>query len=151
MPDASPPPARSRPLVESLAALGRSLGEREAEHRDALEAARKAAERWRAVVAEALAAFSDAAASAGAPQLQVEPSPLRVDDKHLRAWQFDLRRGRHAAIVTVKSRGEVTLVGPFREGKVEGPCLTFPWDAEEELHDALGEFLERFLEEAATP
>ncbi|MEN8182314.1 MAG: hypothetical protein ABFS46_07245, partial [Myxococcota bacterium] len=62
-----------------------------------------------------------------------------------------LRRGRHQAIVTVKSRGEVTLVGPFRSGKTEGPCRSFPYDAEEELHKALGDFLERFLEEAATP
>jgi hypothetical protein len=45
----------------------------------------------------------------------------------------------------------VTLVGPFRTGKPEGPCKTFPWDAREELDAALGDFLERFLEEAATP
>ena len=40
--------------------------------------------------------------------------------------QFDLRRGRHAAIVTVKSRGDVTLVGPFRAGKVEKDSEAFP-------------------------
>jgi hypothetical protein len=51
----------------------------------------------------------------------------------------------------VKSRGEVTLVGPFRDGKTEGPCKSFPFDAESELHDALGDFLEAFLEDAATP
>ena len=63
----------------------------------------------------------------------------------------DLRRGRHQAIVTVKSRGEVTLVGPFRAGKVEGPCKSFPFDAEPEIEAELGSFLERFLHEAATP
>jgi hypothetical protein len=81
----------------------------------------------------------------------VELSEPRPDDKHLRSVQFDLRRGRHQAIVTVKSRGEVTLVGPFHAGKSEGPCKTFPFDAEVEIEKALGDFLERFLEEAATP
>jgi hypothetical protein len=53
--------------------------------------------------------------------------------------------------VTVKSRGEVTLVGPFRSGKEEGPCRSFPMDAELEISAALGDFLERFLDQAATP
>jgi hypothetical protein len=51
----------------------------------------------------------------------------------------------------VKARGEVTLVGPFHAGKTEGPCKTFPFAAEAELQKALGDFLERFLAEAATP
>ena len=102
-------------------------------------------------MAEALAAFHEAARAAGAPQLEVELGATRADDKHLRAVQFDLRRGRHAAIVTVKSRGEVTLVGPFRQGKTEGPCKSFPIDAEAEIETALGEFLTSFLREAATP
>ncbi len=53
--------------------------------------------------------------------------------------------------MTIKSRGDVTLVGPFRSGKVEGPCKSFPFDAERELGEALPAFLESFLEEAATP
>jgi hypothetical protein len=69
---------------------------------------------------------------------------LRPDDKHVRAIEFDLSRGRHRAVVTVKSRGEVTLVGPFHAGKAEGPCKTFPFTAEAELRNALGDFLERF-------
>ena len=76
---------------------------------------------------------------------------MRADDKHLRAVQFDLTRGRYRAIVTARSRGEVTLVGPFHAGKTEGPCLTFPLDAGDDLRAALASFLERFLEEAATP
>ena len=68
-----------------------------------------------------------------------------------RAIEFDLRRGRHGAVVTVKAKGEVTLVGPFRIGKVEGPCLSFPVDSKEELEAALGDFLERFLELAMSP
>jgi hypothetical protein len=78
-------------------------------------------------------------------------TPVRLDDKHVRAIAFDVRRGRHAGVVTVKSRGEVTLVGPFRSGKTEAPCRTFPWDAQDDIDGALGDFLLRFLEEAVTP
>ena len=139
------------PLQERLAGLGRSLGEREAAHSGALAASRAIAEKLRSQVAAALESFHAAAAGVGAPHLVIELGEIRTDDKHIRAVEFDLRRGRHRAIVTVKSRGEITLVGPFREGKVEGPCRSFPFDAERELAVALGDFLERFLEEAATP
>ena len=59
--------------------------------------------------------------------------------------------GRSRAIVTVKSRGDVTLVGPFRDGKTEGPCRTFPVEAGAPLDEALVEFLEKFIEEAFRP
>jgi hypothetical protein len=103
------------------------------------------------LVERGLEAFHAGADQAGARHLRVELGEVRLDDKHARAVQFDLQRGRHVAIVAVKSRREVTLVGPFRSGKPEGPCLSFPFEAEEELHEALGDFLERFLEEAASP
>ena len=45
----------------------------------------------------------------------------------------------------------MTLVGPFHAGKQEGPCKSFPFDAEAELEAALGDFLESFVAEAATP
>ncbi len=138
-------------LGERLEALGRALGAREAEHRAGLDQARACAEKLRSEVATALERFHEAAAAAGAPHLRIELSDTRVDDKHLRSVEFDLQRGRYKAIVTAKGRGEVTLVGPFRTGKTEGPCLSFPIDAEAELRAALGTFLERFLEEAATP
>jgi hypothetical protein len=144
----SPQPEALRTRLEGL---GRRLGEREREQADGLSVARSRAEELHALVADALDGFHAAAAAAGAPQLRVELSPVRPDDKHLRSVQFDLRRGRHAAIVTVKSRGEVTLVGPFRSGKTEGPCRSFPVAAEGETAQALADFLERFLEEAATP
>ncbi|UCE85142.1 MAG: hypothetical protein JSU66_12405 [Deltaproteobacteria bacterium] len=139
------------PLRLQLESAGRRLGARESSHRDAVAEARRRAEALHAAVAFALEGFHAAASEAGAPHLEVALSPLRVDDKHLRSIEFELRRGRHRAIVTVKSRGEVTLVGPFRAGKTEGPCSTFPFDAEAELSAALGNFLEAFVEEAATP
>jgi len=138
-------------LRARLAAAGRRLAEREAGEAASLAEARRVAEGLRALVGEGLAAYEEAIRAGGAPQLHVELSTPRVDDKHLRSVQFELRRGRHAAIVTVKSRGEATLVGPFRAGKTEGPCLSFPFGAEADLEKALGEFLERFLEAAATP
>jgi len=145
------PSDSSSDLAERLEALGRELGSREAPFRDDLTRARGVAERLRDRVAEALGRFHRAAAAAGAPQLEAAVSDTRADDKHLRAVQFDLSRGRYRAIVTVKARGEVTLVGPFRAGKDEGPCRTFPIDSESEIEAALAGFLERFLEEAATP
>ncbi len=148
--DENPAP-RSQSLVDRLEQLGRVLGEREAAHRDERGRARSCVEQLRARVEAALDRFHWAAAEHGAPHLRVALSEIRTDDKHLRAVEFDLTRGRHKAIVTAKSKGEVTLVGPFQIGKVEGPCLSFPFDAGGELDDALGGFLERFLEEAATP
>jgi hypothetical protein len=138
-------------LTAHLATIGRTLGAREAEHGEGLERARKCIEDLRVEVAAALDAFHRAAAAAGAPHLRIELSPVRTDDKHLRSVEFELWRGRYRAIVTAKSRGDVTFVGPFRSGKVEGPCKSFPIDARDEVQGALASFLETFLEEAATP
>ncbi|HEY8152890.1 MAG TPA: hypothetical protein VII72_02045 [Myxococcota bacterium] len=146
-----PPAAGAAEFAERLEKLGRNLGEREASHQAGLSEARACLERVRGWVCEALEAFHQAATAAGAPQLRISLSEVRPDEKHLRAAQFDLNRGRYRAIVTARSRGEITLVGPFHAGKTEGPCLTFPLDGGEDLRAALARFLERFLEEAATP
>lgn len=138
-------------LSERMARLGKALGEREAAHRDAITEAWRRAGTLRLEVGAALGAFAKAAAHAGAPQLAVQLGDVRTDDKHLRSVQFDMARGRSRAVVTVKSRGEITLVGPFHAGKAEGPCKSFPYGADEELHAALGDFLEKFLAEAANP
>jgi hypothetical protein len=138
-------------LTARLETIGRALGEREAEHGAGLERARKCIEELRGEVAEALDAFHRAAAAAGAPHLHVDLSPVRTDDKHLRSIEFEIWRGRYRAIVTAKSRGDVTFVGPFRSGKTEGPCKSFPIDARDEIQGALASFLETFLEDAATP
>jgi len=146
-----PPAAGAAELAARLEKLGLSLGEREASHQVGLREARSCLEGLRGSVAAALERFREAVVAAGAPQLRVALSEVRVDDKHLRAVQFDLTRGRYRAIVTARSRGEVTLVGPFHAGKTEGPCLSFPFGAGDDLSAALTSFLERFLEEAATP
>ena len=147
----SPHPEASADLSARLETLGRVLGSREAEHAAAFGAARARIQSLHARVAEAVERFHAAARAAGAPHLRVELTEIRVDDKHLRALDFDLLRGRHKAVVTARSRGDVTLVGPFGAGKAEGPCRSFAADATEELEPALANFLERFLEEAAAP
>ena len=138
-------------LRDRLRELGRELAARESEHAGALEAARSQAASLRAAVALALEGWHEAVTAAGAPQLAVRIGEVRPDDKHIRAVEFDLVRGRHRAIVTVKARGDVTLVGPFHAGKTEGPCKSFPFGADAEIQKALGDFLERFLTEAASP
>ncbi len=138
-------------LDERLEELGRLLGKREAPHAEALELARARAEELRADVARALAAFLDAARAMGAPHMDSEVSAVRLDDKHLHAFQFELRRGHHRAIVTVKSRHEVTLVGPFRIGKAEGPCRSFPLEHSDEFADSLADFMSTFVDQAASP
>jgi hypothetical protein len=154
---------RGEQLANRLEALGRRLGEREASHGDPLARARAKAEALHDRVTLGVARFCAAAEAAGAPALDIELGAPRLDDKHVRAVEFDLRRGRHGAVVTVKSRGEVTLVGPFQIGKAEGPCRSFPFaigqEAEpdragadnEALEEALGDFLERFFEAALSP
>ena len=134
-----------------LEALGRELGEREASFAEELGAARGRAEELRAEVADGLLRFHAAAEKAGAPHLELDVSPVRVDDKHIRSYEFELSRGRHRAIVTVKSRAEVTLVGPFRAGKDEGPCRSFPLAPSSEFTSAFETFLASFVEHAATP
>lgn len=140
----------SEAIEARLADLGRRLAERENQQADSLAAAWRCAETLHGRVGKALDQFHQVV-QADAPQLVVELGAPRVDDKHMHAIQFELARGRHRAVVTVKSRGEVTLVGPFRSGKTEGPCRSFPFGAESEIEAALGDFLCAFVEAAATP
>ena len=147
----SPPSETPAALGARLERLGRSLGEREAAHAGALALARRHAESLRAQVEAALEQFHTAAARTGAAHLRVDLSEIRAGDKHLRAVEFELTRGCHKAIVVAKSAGEITLVGPFKRGKAEGPCKTFPFAANAELGTALGDFLVTLIEEAASP
>lgn len=137
-------------LEERMEKLAEGIARREAAHAEELERARAKADLLRAKVAAAISHFNRVVGER-VPHLRVDVTPPRIDDKHLHSFEFDLERGRHRAIVIVKSKGEVTLVGPFRTGKNEGPCRSFPFGADAELEDALGDFLERFLEEAAAP
>jgi len=145
----TPPSAIDLPA--RLEDLGKTLGEREAAYASELEVAREQADALRTQVEESLERFHAAAGRAGAPHLRIDLSEIRVDDKHLRAVEFDLTRGRHKAIVVAKSAGEITLVGPFRTGKTEGPCKSLPFASKAEIGAALGDFIAAFIEQAATP
>jgi len=147
----SDPRAPTPDLGDRFEHLGQTLGAREAEHAPGLAEARAVADALHSRVATALEAFHRAAGAAGAPHLRVELGEVRSDDKHLRAVEFEISRGRYRAIVTARSRGDVTLVGPFHRGKTEGPCRSFPFAARDELEAALGDFLEQLCQEAATP
>lgn len=136
-------------LDERAEAMAQAVVRREAAHSDAMAQARSKAEELHARVASAVARFNSVVRDE-LPDLKIDVTPPRVDDKHLHAIEFDLERGRHRAVVTVKSKGEVTLVGPFRAGKNEGPCRSFPFEAAADLDHALGDFLERFLDEAVS-
>ena len=143
-------------FADALARVGKALGEREAAHAEGLDAARGMADELHARVSQALAGYHDAIEAAGAPHLRVEVGAPRLDEKHVRSYEFELKRGRHRGLFILKSRGELTLVGPFRTGKTEGPCRSFPLEPEtvasgSEIDTALIEFVTRFLEEAATP
>ncbi len=136
---------------DRMAQLGGEIGSREASHASQLDAAREKASELHARVAGALEQFHRACSEAGSPHLRIELGPPHLDAKHVRAIEFDLRRGRTRAIVVVKSRGEVTLVGPFAMGKSEGPCRSIAFDAEAEILEGLEDWMSRFLEEAVQP
>lgn len=139
-------------LQARLLSIGRRIGEREAAHSPGLALARERAGRLYTQVASGLEHFRKAVREAGAEHLvDVELGPPRLDEKHVRAIEFELARGRTRALVIVKSGGDVTLVGPFQSGKAEGPCKRFSKEAEADIQAALGDFLEEFLETAATP
>ena len=137
-------------LEERIDVFASALLKREAGHSDDLAKARIKADEVYKQVSTAMGRFNSAIESA-LPELQVEVTKPHLDEKHAHAIEFDLIRGRHRGIVIAKSKGEVTLVGPFKTGKNEGPCRTFPFSESAEIADALGDFLERFLEDATAP
>lgn len=138
-------------LRERLCTLAEALAERESEHTAALEQAFAVSHRLHGRVLEAVDAFHSVLAARGLAHLRIRVGEPRMDDKHIRAVQFEISRGRTIALVSVKSRGEVTLVGPFKDGKTEGPCETMPWAHASTLELTLADFLERFIEQAVTP
>lgn len=137
-------------LEDRMQALATTVVEREQRHADDMRAAAEKLSSLRADVVSAMDRFNAGVAQA-VPHLRIDVSPIRLDEKHLHAHEFELARGRHRALVIAKSKGEFTLVGPYRTGKNEGPCRTFPFEAKADLDDAIIDFLERFIDEATAP
>ncbi len=144
----SPAPGSIRDL---LGALGSEIGAREAEHAAALGRAFSEARRLHALLADAVEAFHVALEAAGSAEIRITLGEPRLDEKHVRAVQFELLRGRTVALIVVKSRGDVTLVGPFQSGKTEGPCQSVPFAEPAAVEAALADFVARFIEQATAP
>jgi hypothetical protein len=138
-------------LAEQLEQTGKRLGERETAEAEKLAHIRLRAAELHERVRLGLEGFYRGSREAGAAHFAVELSPPRIDDKHLHSVQFDLSRGRHRLIVTLKSKGEVTLVGPFKHGKQEGPCNSIALDDDAAIDAGLSEVLDKFLEAAFAP
>ena len=100
----APPDSRENllSLNERIEALARDLAERENNHSEAIEKARQKAIELHGRVAAAMDRFN-LVVGESVPYLQIAVSSPRIDDKHLHAVEFDLERGRHRAIVTVKA------------------------------------------------
>jgi hypothetical protein len=133
---------------ERFRSLARELAERDREIPASIEAARSLALEVRARALEALEAFRTEALASGVPHLtHLEVGPVEPDDKHVDALQVMIRRGRWELVCVAKSRGAVTLVGPYRRGKKEGPCVTLDGRGDE-LDRTLDERLFELLQEA---
>ena len=91
-------------LNDRVEALARGLAERETKHIESIERAQQKAAELHHRVSSAIERFNEVV-GASVPYLQVDVSAPRIDDKHLHAVEFDLERGRHRAIVTVKAKG----------------------------------------------
>ncbi len=137
-------------LNERLEKLGQVLAERERDLSSDMDRAFGYAHKLHDRLASALDVFH-AQVMEDAPQLALTLSEVEVDEKHLHSVQFQLERGRHRAVFIVKSRGEVTFVGPFRAGKTEGPCRSFSFNSADEIEKALEDFVVAFVDQAATP
>ncbi len=112
--------------IDRFEALARELGARDRELAPALADARAAAVELRRHAERAVATFCAAARAQGAEHLtQLHIGPVEPDEKHVDCVQLKLARGRHELVCVANSDGRVTLVGPFRRGKQEGPCADF--------------------------
>jgi hypothetical protein len=108
-------------------ALARELAERDRAIGASLAEARSAAAELRRHAEHAVATFCAAARAQGAEHLtEIRVGPVEPDEKHVDCVQLRIARGRHELVCVADAEGRITLVGPFRRGKQEGPCADFP-------------------------
>jgi hypothetical protein len=135
---------RFRELAEELAARDPELTQR-------LAHAEAAAVALRDRVSDAVEAFRKRAAELGAGQLRdVRVSPVEPDEKHADAVRFRVTRGRLEllCVAVASGPGKFKLVGPFQQGKQEGPCAQAQFSGPE-LESLVEERLVALLREAA--
>ena len=115
----------------------------------AITEARVAAVELRERAEAAVEAFRQTARKEGADHLaDIRVGPVEPDEKHVDCVQFRVWRGRFEIICVAKAEGAVRLVGPFRRGKSEKPCLDQP-PRGEAVERALEELLEKLIREAS--
>jgi len=138
-------PEAGSAATEPFEQLARELAERDRECAAELPSIERALARLRAAAEQRIGAFVETAGGLGAKHLvHVEVGPVEPDEKHVDCLQFKVRRGRHEVVCVGKSRGVVTLVGPYRAGKPERPCQEHPLpspEADRALHALLLQFL----------
>jgi hypothetical protein len=129
-------------LAERLAERDRALGE-------PLARAWDGARELREQVAAAAEAFRRTVRARAAEHLaNLEVGPVEPDQKHVDCVQFRISRGRLEALCVAKAEGKVTLVGPYRRGRPEKPCLDFPLGGPE-VERGLEDLLVQLIEEAS--
>jgi hypothetical protein len=125
--------------------LAAALADRDRGVSSSLESVRPALEGLRAKALGAIEAFVRVArAHGGAHLTDIELSAVESDEKHVDCLQFKVARGRWELTCVGKSRGVVTLVGPYRRGGPEKPCAHFPLpsaEADGTLQDLLLDLL----------
>ncbi len=121
--------------------LAATLADRDRDVSESLGSVRPALEALRGQALGDIEAFVRVAREHGGAHLtDVAVGPVEWDEKHVDCLQFKVARGRWELTCVGKSRGVVTLVGPYRRGKPEKPCAEFPLpgrEADAALEDRL--------------
>jgi hypothetical protein len=121
--------------------LAAALADRDRDVSTSLGSVRPALEALRSCALDAIQAFVRSAREHGGAHLtDVGVGPVEPDEKHVDCLQFQVMRGRWKLTCVGKTRGVVTVVGPFRHGEPEKPCAEFPLpsaEAEAGLEDRL--------------
>jgi hypothetical protein len=135
--------------TERLVDLAERLAERDRELGEPLGRVWGAVRELRDQVAAAADVFRGTARERGAEHLaNLEVGPAEPDEKHVDCVQFRIARGRFEALCVGKAKGSITLVGPYKRGKPEKPCVDFPLGGPE-VERGLEELLLALLEAAS--
>jgi hypothetical protein len=134
---------------ERFVRLAKELAERDRDLAAQIEEARKGAARLRDVIAEAVEAFRGEVRDRGSAHLaNVTVGPVEPDGKHVDCVQVRVQRGRSEALVVAKAEGKVTLVGPYKRGKPEKPCVDYPLVGAE-VERGAEDLVEKLIREAS--
>ncbi|MEE8314650.1 MAG: hypothetical protein V3R91_10025 [Myxococcota bacterium] len=111
---------------------------------------REPAEGLRELANASVQAFVRRAGELGAEHLtRLAVSPVVPDEKHVDCLQFTLSRGRWelVCVAIAKGEGKIRLVGPFKQGESETPCLDLPLRGSE-VESALEDGIESLIRQA---